>query len=176
MRQLTSLQTLVIDHCAILTPRCKRETGEDWPKIAHIPGSSSMRILDPEQKNFGIGTLSSEFITKSKALQCMQKLGLLEVTVHSTGFQDPAERVIGLCSVRSCLVAEKFFTSAFLPLKKKVHLFVVTWLFKGSMEWWSVHNSLLPSQYWDWKLQVVDIPYMVLTSQSSDAILCQKQG
>ena len=34
---LTSLQTLKIRSCPILLERCKKEAGEDWPKIAHIP-------------------------------------------------------------------------------------------------------------------------------------------
>ncbi|KAB1227591.1 putative disease resistance protein RGA4 [Morella rubra] len=175
------LLSLTVEACPFLSERCKRGTRR---------GLAQDRLHPTVQSRYcrGWGYWRLQFIL--------------------TGFQDPAEnhgKVIGLCSVRSCLVAEKFFTSAFLPLKKKVHLFVVTWLFKGSVEWWSVHNSLLPSQYWDCKLQVgkcqvemryrncrtrigfkttqhfvlptvVDIPYMVLTSQSSDAILCQKQG
>ncbi|KAM3326868.1 hypothetical protein P3S67_001994 [Capsicum chacoense] len=38
MRSLTALQRLNISWCSsILKQRCKKEVGEDWPKIAHIP-------------------------------------------------------------------------------------------------------------------------------------------
>ena len=34
---LTSLQTLYIRRCSILLKRCKKQIGEDWHKISHIP-------------------------------------------------------------------------------------------------------------------------------------------
>ena len=34
---LTSLQTLRIKNCPILLKRCKKQIGEDWHKISHIP-------------------------------------------------------------------------------------------------------------------------------------------
>ncbi|KAF6139625.1 hypothetical protein GIB67_033941 [Kingdonia uniflora] len=37
LQHLTSLQKLIIYGCPILGPRCKKEVGEDWSIISHIP-------------------------------------------------------------------------------------------------------------------------------------------
>ncbi|KAJ6370801.1 hypothetical protein OIU77_001330 [Salix suchowensis] len=37
LQSLSNLSRLRINHCPELTTRCKKEEGEDWPKIAHIP-------------------------------------------------------------------------------------------------------------------------------------------
>jgi Leucine-rich repeat (LRR) protein len=50
MRRLTSLQKLIIVNCPILLRRCKRHTGEDWPKIAHIP-ELDLQYLPQQEEN-----------------------------------------------------------------------------------------------------------------------------
>uniref|UniRef100_A0A6N2LGS9 Ribosome biogenesis protein BMS1/TSR1 C-terminal domain-containing protein n=1 Tax=Salix viminalis TaxID=40686 RepID=A0A6N2LGS9_SALVM len=37
VQSLGNLSQLTIDNCPELTKRCKKEKGEDWPKISHIP-------------------------------------------------------------------------------------------------------------------------------------------
>ncbi|KAK9290934.1 hypothetical protein L1049_009113 [Liquidambar formosana] len=41
---LTTLRELGIDDCPHLKRRCKKETGEDWPKISHIPEITIDRV------------------------------------------------------------------------------------------------------------------------------------
>ncbi|KAJ6370843.1 hypothetical protein OIU77_001364 [Salix suchowensis] len=37
VQSLSNLSNLTIDNCPELAKRCKKEKGEDWPKISHIP-------------------------------------------------------------------------------------------------------------------------------------------
>jgi hypothetical protein len=37
VQSLSNLSSLIIENCPKLKKRCKKERGEDWPKIAHIP-------------------------------------------------------------------------------------------------------------------------------------------
>ncbi|KAG5227346.1 disease resistance protein [Salix suchowensis] len=37
LQNLSNLRRLMINNCPYLTERCKKEEGEDWPKISHIP-------------------------------------------------------------------------------------------------------------------------------------------
>nr|POF21296.1 putative disease resistance protein rga4 [Quercus suber] len=44
---LTSLQTLQILQCPILLKRCKKQIGEDWHKISHIP---NLEVEEPDEE------------------------------------------------------------------------------------------------------------------------------
>ena len=36
IRDLSALQEIIITNCPFLQQRCQRQTGEDWPNIAHV--------------------------------------------------------------------------------------------------------------------------------------------
>ncbi|KAK9913116.1 hypothetical protein M0R45_036941 [Rubus argutus] len=68
MRRLTSLNTLTLHYCStLLRKRCKKETGEDWPKIAHIPNLDIWPPIEedsePEDNLEGGGKILSAFKT-----------------------------------------------------------------------------------------------------------------
>nr|POE95648.1 disease resistance protein rga2 [Quercus suber] len=53
IRALPSLQTLEIIQCPILLKRCKKQIGEDWHKISHIPnlkGDLSQQEEEPDEE------------------------------------------------------------------------------------------------------------------------------
>jgi Leucine-rich repeat (LRR) protein len=54
MVRLTSLQRLKIEDCPILLRRCKRDIGEDWAKISHIP---ELDLRYPSQQEENSSTL-----------------------------------------------------------------------------------------------------------------------
>ncbi|CAI0555179.1 unnamed protein product [Linum tenue] len=60
MHCLTSLQTLYIRRCPQLAERCRKEEGEDWPNISHIPNI----LLDGEalQDYSGLGSLKMQYL------------------------------------------------------------------------------------------------------------------
>jgi Leucine-rich repeat (LRR) protein len=59
---LTSLQTLHIRRCTILSERCKREIGEDWPKIAKIP---DLYVYSPRDSDKKKAALKNRNLIKS---------------------------------------------------------------------------------------------------------------
>ncbi|RDX58082.1 Disease resistance protein RGA2, partial [Mucuna pruriens] len=53
IQRLTNLGKLTIEKCPELEKRCKRETGEDWQYIAHIPQLELISL--PEERTFTFG-------------------------------------------------------------------------------------------------------------------------
>ncbi|KAK8626934.1 hypothetical protein V6N13_134563 [Hibiscus sabdariffa] len=62
VRSLTALQTLIIEECPHLERRCKKETGEDWPLIAHIP---HIQITSTSDWTCGLSEVKARFCSQS---------------------------------------------------------------------------------------------------------------
>jgi structure-specific endonuclease subunit SLX1 len=50
---LINLQVLTIYGCPLVEKRCKKETGEDWHKIAHVPYLKLDSTVEPETSIYG---------------------------------------------------------------------------------------------------------------------------
>ncbi|PHU21571.1 hypothetical protein BC332_06678 [Capsicum chinense] len=87
LRSLTALQTLNIFWCSsILSQRCKKEVGEDWPKIAHIPtvdiqGSRVLMVSKVSKKLikwWGMLNYSKRYTTYHEFIRSSQSDGQTE--------------------------------------------------------------------------------------------------
>ncbi|XP_059450856.1 putative disease resistance protein RGA1 [Corylus avellana] len=65
MRRLTSLRRLTIAECPCLEERCEQGTGEDWPKIAHVPNFQNGG--DGYRKEWGASLIRQTFEEELKA-------------------------------------------------------------------------------------------------------------
>ncbi|XP_038985455.1 putative disease resistance protein RGA4 isoform X1 [Phoenix dactylifera] len=70
LQNLTALQMLDISDCPQLARRCKRETGEDWRKIAHIPDIWIPANEDGEESCKPSSTFATKFLSQFGCARC----------------------------------------------------------------------------------------------------------
>jgi len=71
IQRLTNLSSLIIEGCPYLKKRCKRETGEDWQYINHIPEIKLDSYAVPEERTSRFcGNVNDCFIFFNFSSQC----------------------------------------------------------------------------------------------------------
>ncbi|XP_026660627.2 putative disease resistance protein RGA4 [Phoenix dactylifera] len=71
LQHLTALQYLRIGECPQLARRCKREIGEDWHKIAHIPNVKFWPLKEDGEESGKRRTFVAKFLSQLGCARCM---------------------------------------------------------------------------------------------------------